>query len=166
MSSKKLERLIYPTLSFNKTIKDGFFIFQAQLEKSLSILKTLLVLTYCINMDSGKTPAQLSCLLLLVVRAVTCDSPGCFEEGECTESLLLDQVDGVEDEQVCLDLCQENNDCEYFTYYADDGTCMILANCENFSTDTCSNCYSGGKNCEGKFSKKIEQSCFRPLCPL
>ncbi len=78
------------------------------------------------------------------------DSPGCFEEGECTESLMLDFTMGIENVQACLELCQVDSECEYFTYYKDDDeTCMTFANCETFSTDSCNNCYSGSSTCEG-----------------
>ncbi len=74
--------------------------------------------------------------------------PQCFEEGECTQSLFVGEYP-AEDAQTCLELCRENTDCEYFTYYGDESQCVNFGNCVVFSDDTCSNCVSGASTCEG-----------------
>ncbi len=76
--------------------------------------------------------------------------PACFENGECTESLLLKYQHEIYSKEGCLDMCQQTSECEYFTYYEDDSSCLAFANCVTFSTDTCSDCYSGYKSCEGR----------------
>ncbi len=66
---------------------------------------------------------------------------------------------GAEDAQMCLELCRENKNCLYFTFYGDKKECTNFGNCEVFSTDTCSNCVSGASACEGtnKFNIKLIQ---------
>ncbi len=66
------------------------------------------------------------------------------------DSLLLDFLPDVQSVEDCLDICQDNDECEYFTYYAYDYTCLTFANCETFSTDSCSECFSGSRECEGR----------------
>ncbi len=75
--------------------------------------------------------------------------PQCFEEGECTQSLFLGDYPS-EDAQTCLELCQYYLECEYFTWYGDEEKCVVFANCDVFSNNTCSNCLSGARTCEGK----------------
>ncbi len=77
------------------------------------------------------------------------EQPECFEEGECTQSLYVGSS-GAEDAQTCLELCREDKNCLYFTFYGDEEECTNFGNCEVFSTDTCSNCVSGASTCEGK----------------
>ncbi len=67
------------------------------------------------------------------------------------DSLMLDFLHEVDDAQTCLELCQQDDDCEYFTFYEEDSSCLTLVNCVTFSTDSCQHCYSGEKTCEGIF---------------
>ncbi len=65
------------------------------------------------------------------------------------DSLIAELLHEVESAEDCLDFCQSNSDCEFFTFYGVDHSCLNLVNCVNFASDTCSECYSGDRNCEG-----------------
>jgi len=75
---------------------------------------------------------------------------GCFSKGECTVSLSVASWT-VASAQECLELCREEELCNYFTFKEDGFSCEGFANCINFSKDTCRDCFSGGKVCEGKW---------------
>ncbi len=61
----------------------------------------------------------------------------------------------LQDAQSCLELCQGEGACEFFTYYPGDSTCLGFANCEDFDADTAGDCeedggcFSGAKECPG-----------------
>ncbi len=65
---------------------------------------------------------------------------------------MVELIHEVEDVDACLELCKVEKDCEYFTFFEVDNSCLMLANCVTFSTDTCTDCYSGDRNCEGNCS--------------
>ncbi len=64
-------------------------------------------------------------------------------------SLLVDMFHDVDDAQNCLEMCQQSGDCEYFTFYEEDHSCLTFVNCLTFSTNSCTNCFSGESSCEG-----------------
>ncbi len=66
------------------------------------------------------------------------------------DSLMLDFLHDVDDAQACLEMCQQDDDCQYFTFYEDDNSCLTLINCVTFSIDSCHHCYSGARTCDGK----------------
>ncbi len=72
----------------------------------------------------------------------------CFQVGECSQSLFIDEWQ-VNDAQSCLTECKSDNECLYFTFYKDDSLCVGFANCVEFQEDSCTNCYSGESTCEG-----------------
>ncbi len=75
--------------------------------------------------------------------------PECFEHGECLDSWLLDFTYEANNTQMCLTECQGDANCEFFTFYEEDKSCLTFANCQAFSTDTCVDCYTGDRACEG-----------------
>ncbi len=77
--------------------------------------------------------------------------PACFQLGECQGSLYVGN-ERVADVQACLEMCQDSQDCQYFSFYQDEagGDCVQFANCVDFSIDTCTDCFSGHQTCPGK----------------
>ncbi len=74
--------------------------------------------------------------------------PTCFQAGECTQSLFVGSWT-PDDAQGCLTECQNEPECRYFTYYDNRGECTGFLNCEVFSEDSCTECYSGQQTCQG-----------------
>ena len=52
--------------------------------------------------------------------------------------------------QRCLERCQSEEWCKYFTHYATDEQCLGFESCEDFTHASCSDCYSGASSCDGK----------------
>ncbi len=90
----------------------------------------------------------------------------CFEEGKCMDSLMLDLLHNVEDLQDCLDACQGDPGCEYFTFFEEENSCLMLANCLHFSVDSCNDCYSGSSTCEGTGASIHFATLFKNDCSL
>ena len=69
---------------------------------------------------------------------------GCFVPLECTESVAvgLSVQDSPKD---CFGFCQEVADCNFFTHYDTDNTCIAYANC-NQVNENCTDCISGNSN--------------------
>jgi len=56
----------------------------------------------------------------------------------------------------CLLKCEEALDCEFFNYSVDGGeknSCDGLANCEMYSSDSCTDCNVGKRSCKGKLQR-------------
>ena len=47
----------------------------------------------------------------------------------------------------CLDACQSDPECQWFTYNFPTSACFLFSDCELFD-ETCSECISGQRNCE------------------
>ena len=92
-----------------------------------------------------------SCFLVLVGLAALARAadPDCFQPGECLMSPYLDD-EGTSDLQECLDLCRETDFCSYWTVYQDENLCFLFQDCIEYGVDTCEDCYSGPKECEGE----------------
>jgi hypothetical protein len=95
--------------------------------------------------------------------AMAQDSNSCFVDGECTRGLLLREYD-LADPQTCLRACRDwdaGAECNYFTFYesdeeGEDGSCLLLANCESIDHAGCDNCFTGQGSCQGEqFNKNI-----------
>ncbi len=84
--------------------------------------------------------------ILFMQCVISQDTIGCFVEGECFQSLYIDE-EATEDEFECLEFCQETDDCLYFTYFANSRACVALANCDVFDQN-CDDCISGERSCE------------------
>ena len=76
-----------------------------------------------------------------------CADLQCFISGECTNSDIIDIVPS-NDEFECLENCQNNANCTWFTFYPDARGCLLVANCGDVEDTFCSNCVSGEKECE------------------
>ncbi len=93
-------------------------------------------------------------LLLVILGGNFANGQTCFVKGECTESLLLGQVDSP-DERDCVQKCQNNtdtdNDCYWFTYDPNFKTCELFQDCKNLSVDACPECISGEVSCQSHY---------------
>jgi len=54
-----------------------------------------------------------------------------------------------------MNLCRTIEECNYFTYFSDNGACHGYANCQDFSTETCDDCVTGTRDCEGKKERGV-----------
>ena len=91
-------------------------------------------------------------VLLIVVLYLARISHGqaaamCYEKGECTGGNVIGVVPGESDYNACLEICQANNNCKYFTYNHDVLTCFSFDSCPTISTDSCIDCHSGERAC-------------------
>ena len=71
---------------------------------------------------------------------------GCFQEGECTDSLYLGYTDTA-DAQACLEFCRDTLSCSTFTHYSDSGACFAFNECSYFDSSSCYDCLSGEATC-------------------
>jgi len=93
-------------------------------------------------------------LLLLVTFANGFQSPpACSEEGmECDydENNLIDSVAQVYSDEECRQICEDQLDCEYITYFNASAKpfsnfCLMFKSCEN--TTECTNCVTQNMDC-------------------
>ena len=71
-----------------------------------------------------KSFLYLACLLALVASAVS--ELQCYVEGDCSGGPLVGF--SVEQDSVsCHVVCQDTANCDYWTYYASDGTCLLYS---------------------------------------
>jgi hypothetical protein len=68
----------------------------------------------------------------------------CFQSGECIESFQVD-AETVSDEFECLDLCNSNDNCHWFTFFPRLKFCELLSNCSALDAERCPTCLSGEK---------------------
>ncbi len=95
---------------------------------------------------SSSTRLLLAALAASVSVSAQEDSIGCFVQGQCQESIFLDQ-DLADDAYQCLSFCQATEDCSYFTYFTDTTACVAFLDCNTFD-QSCDNCVSGQVDCE------------------
>ena len=74
------------------------------------------------------------------------DDPKCFVPGECTYDQPL-VILSIDDEFKCLDRCQVNINCTWFTYNPEATTCRLFHACVIFDEKVCPDCISGQKEC-------------------
>ena len=73
-------------------------------------------------------------------------SPQCGVKGECTSS-HLNGISIVANAKECLKQCQEEPDCEWYTYNPDGQICEFLEDCYEINDESCPNCVSGESSC-------------------
>lgn len=76
----------------------------------------------------------------------------CYIQGQCQDGLELDSKASFSYYQ-CLEQCQKDLECNFFTYDSDDNLCHLLANCTQVNPVSCPNCYSGEKDCPNEVIK-------------
>ena len=73
---------------------------------------------------------------------------GCFVPGECWDSVAF-EIRQEARPQDCLAKCKDADNCKYFTFYEEDGFCLLLEECNDLSKESCgSSCVSGNTNCK------------------
>lgn len=109
----------------------------------------------CVNtVAMGELLIRMLSLLLLVTFANGFQSPpACSSEGmECDydENNLIDSVAQVYSEEECRQICEDQLDCEYITYFNASAKpfsnfCLMFKSCEN--TLECTNCVTQNMDC-------------------
>ena len=95
---------------------------------------------------------KLMLTILTFLFTVVFAQDSCYIEGQCQDGLELDSKAAFSYYQ-CLEQCQNDVDCNFFTYDSDDNLCYLLANCTQINTTTCPNCYSGEKDCPNEVTR-------------
>ena len=68
---------------------------------------------------------------------------------ECVDSVFIGLYEDASGAQDCLDECRADPNCEFFTYYEEDEDCVGFLFCDD--VDECYGCYTGSRDCDGKF---------------
>ena len=75
-------------------------------------------------------------LLLLTSMALAMENIGCYIEGDCSGGPLV--AFSTEGNAVtCHVECQDTPDCRYWTFYQDDGTCLLYSETCNVGPTPC-----------------------------
>ena len=102
-----------------------------------------------IKMLNNKTIRRLFSLLLLVcIGASNASEPEfqCFVPGECIFSQNIDILAAKEEIQ-CLEMCQNNVNCTWFTFYPETDICQLFVSCGSIDDTYCPLCTTGQKEC-------------------
>ncbi len=83
--------------------------------------------------------------MICKIFSLVADPNSCVNEGECYDSALLHIVTAPS-VQECQRECQDNQECEYFTWFQSDFGCLLFSDC-NFNSTICNDCYTGSENC-------------------
>ena len=70
----------------------------------------------------------------------------CFVPGECIQSNLV-SVESTQSAEMCLDLCKNTDNCQWFTYIAYASLCELLQDCPQLDESNCAECVSGEVAC-------------------
>ncbi len=68
----------------------------------------------------------------------------CWVQGSC-QGILIDNI-AAENDNNCLEVCQETDNCLWFTYNRLDGACLLLEDCQQLDM-SCDTCVSGQSVC-------------------
>ena len=86
------------------------------------------------------------CTLNPYCNVTSIEGAGCFKQGLCEHTDLIGFGRGRLPND-CLELCQETADCISFTYFTDNGDCLMFeAGCDLIE-DACPECVSGDRDC-------------------
>ena len=78
---------------------------------------------------------------LLLAQEPQCDVPG-FCQGPLVGITIADS------KADCIEYCQADSDCQWYSYDPADGACNAFSDCPSLETDACPNCVSGEDECE------------------
>ena len=76
-----------------------------------------------------------------------CNKLQCFIPGECTNSQEINILPSL-DEFQCLEICQQDANCTWFSFFPDSNFCQMFSSCGSIEDTFCSNCISGQRECE------------------
>ncbi len=68
----------------------------------------------------------------------------CWVQGSC-QGILVDDT-ASDSGNDCLEICQDTENCSWFTYDSVEGDCILLEDCQQLDT-TCVTCSSGQRSC-------------------
>ena len=97
----------------------------------------------------NKLPGSFFFLLFLVyIGEIKASEPDyqCFVPGECIFSQNFDILAAKEEIQ-CLELCQNNDNCTWFTFYPETNICQLFDSCGSIDDKKCPLCKTGQKEC-------------------
>jgi hypothetical protein len=80
-----------------------------------------------------------------------CEPEGfvCDELGFCQGHLLMADVRNSSTD--CLAFCQSEAECQWYSFFGDDGNCLLTTDCPVVD-ESCSDCVYGQKECSGNVS--------------
>ena len=71
----------------------------------------------------------------------------CAQVGECLGAKFITEERAKSPEK-CSEFCQSLENCDWFTFYSADFQCFLFeGECQEITTDFCSDCFSGDSNC-------------------
>ncbi len=70
----------------------------------------------------------------------------CFQQGQCTDSFHLSS-DYTTDEYACLENCNDDLLCNWFTFSPTQSICELLHNCSAIDVPSCPGCLTGQTDC-------------------
>ena len=83
----------------------------------------------------------------------------CSVPGECITVQHLTAISSLSQNQ-CLEQCQSDPDCKWFTYFPEGKTCHLFASCDSLDEEICQDCISGQAECSGvKLSCWVHGKC-------
>ena len=99
--------------------------------------KICLALADCLNLDESKTNT--------ISGEKLCSPYSCSIPGLCHGIIIDDRI--VRNEAYCLELCQQESQCYWYSYIPKDNLCLLLKDCPEIDS-SCSSCVSGQQGCQ------------------
>ena len=87
--------------------------------------------------------------------------PICWVTGQCLGNISHIAVQVSTAEQ-CLESCQQDPECRWFTHFPQDSTCQLMLDC-SILDESCEDCISGEYSCEIKKGTNYKVSPFRSV---
>ena len=116
---------------------------------ALSMCYTSVKISHSINIEFKMKLTLFTILFLLtdLPNLGNCNDLQCFISGECTNSQGLDILPS-RDEFQCLESCQQNANCTWFSFYPNSNLCQLFSICGSTEDTFCPNCISGQRGCD------------------
>jgi hypothetical protein len=70
----------------------------------------------------------------------------CFQNGECRDSFHIGGKP-ASNQYKCLEFCNLEPDCAWFTYFPSTNYCELLQTCTTLDIEACGDCVTGQKDC-------------------
>jgi hypothetical protein len=95
---------------------------------------------------SNKINNKTSTIPVASASQIPAASDNCFQQGQCTDSFHLSS-DYLTDEYACLENCNDDPLCAWFTFSPTQSICELLHNCSAIDVPSCPGCLTGETNC-------------------
>ena len=139
-------------------IKEVSFDFETIVEGKVACInfcrKTPGCFWYSLDRNSGMCTALEDCPTLeinnqshIISGNKDCSKYTCKEYGLC-QGTLIEVYPYADDYKTCLDHCQDNPECLWFTYFPQGKACVLLASDCSDTLLPCSDCLSGQRQCK------------------